>query len=232
MTIAVLQEKSNEDPNFITSTATITVTLTCTGGSTLHVWGTGDSTGGGHTMSISDSLNGSYTALDATNDTVNNQRVDQFVRVGVRAGVNVITLTFSANTVAKGIWVAEIGQVSPGAATVDVHTGQNQQTPTTTTDATTSGNVANINYPVLVLGFCLNVTAGQAAAAGTGFTSNKTAWAWGGANQAARSESKRVVTTGNQAATFTANANVSHTSLIAVYDEGPTLSSIVMGMNF
>jgi len=128
-----------------------------------------------------------------------------------------ITATYAASVDERIIDVKEIGGVA--ATPLDQHTGQLQATPTTGTDATTSGATATLTkQPALVSGFTLSTQYGTPTsdAAGTGFTSDQNQTLTGIAFVA---ESKRVTATTGVAATFTSAANFAHISLVAVFDE-------------
>lgn len=217
MTASVLQAVFNDDGLTGALGTTIAATLTVTAGSILHVftmWEAG-------TASCSDNVNGSYgTALDLVNDVPSGQNFGQFRFENAAAGSTTVTVTLSPTTDFKGICVVEIAGCKTSSA-LDGHTGQVQPTPGTGTDGATSGSASNSIQPAIIVGLTVSGPLSDTAtpSVGTGFTSNGTGWANGSAIQQGRAESKRITSTGAQAATFTVSDNVAHTTFIAIYDE-------------
>ena len=131
-------------------------------------------------------------------------------------GSDTITASISSSQSIRPLCVIEISGV--GATPYDISAGQDQATPTTGTDATTSTNGTSTGQPALVVGFCARVFNNSLTPkVGTGFTDGGAVW--GGSFGAARVESKRVTATGAQAATFTARDNAHHMTLMFVFDE-------------
>lgn len=212
------QEVSAEDPDFVSSGTTIAVAITVKAGRTVVIWCGNDSTAAA-TITVSDNVNGAYTQDGATvNDAANGQQWAKFVFVGSAAAALTVTMTLTAANVAKAIWAQEWS----GVRGVVGGAGQLQATPTTTTDATTSGTAAPTRFTAMLLGFCAHQSATPTAAtAGTGFATTKTAFAWGSGTVCARTEYKRVTNAAAVAATYTAALNDAHTTLSLLLEETP-----------
>lgn len=230
MAIGVLQEVSAEDADFVTTGTTIAVTLTVTAGSVLHVYGTHDSAGTVGTIACSDTVNGSYgAAINDRNDATNGQRIAQFSKLNAASGSTTVTITLGTTHVAKGVWVVEINNARLTGA-LDGSNDVNQVAPGTGANAVTV-SATNAVQPALVLAISQSYDGTPAPpAAGTGYTSTKTAFAWSGAAVTTRTEYKTVTNTGSQAATFTSSSGTAtFTSMIAIYDDvstsGPTINT-------
>lgn len=213
MTASVLQTVANTAASG--SATTLTQAITVSQGSTLHICVTCN-----NNFSISSVTDGSntYNLLDAFNATTGSRRVSHYAAYNVSAGSYTVSANYSGSVDARFIGIKEIGGVK--AAPLDKNTGQIQATPTTTTDATTSGNTATLStQPALVSGWCISTQYGGAAdTEGTGYTlESKAAFASGGMYYVA--ENKRVTATTAVAATFTSAANFEHVSVVAVFDE-------------
>lgn len=109
-----------------------------------------------------------------------------------------------------GLYVAEYSGLDPIAPFIN-SAGFPQNGPGSGTDAMTSGNANATTQPAVAIGFYFN-SLGQDSgteAAGTGYTGRTAVWApigSAGTVVCARAEDKRVTSTGNVAATFTATA--------------------------
>lgn len=220
MTIAVI---GTPQENSLLTATSIAVTLTgVTAGSTLAVFATCESgrsmtgIGTGGAAGCADSVNGSYGAAPVQNipDTTDTQRVACWLLQNSASGNPVVTVTFDASANFTGIWAAEVGGAATASA--DGSNGNWQATPTTTTDATTSGTITPSTQPGLIVSVCSNTNGTGATTAGTGFTDHGTGWAQAGP---ARFESKRYTTTSPIAGTYTAASNVDHVSLAMLFKE-------------
>lgn len=211
MSIGVLQVIENS----LLTTPTLTFTFpSLTAGSSIGVYGSCE---GSETMTCADTLNGSYgAAVDDILDVPDGQRVTSFKFQNSAGSATpvVVTLTFSAATNFTGGFATEVG----GAATAsyDGHNGQVQATPTTSTDAVTSGTATPTAQPGLILSCSSNTSGAAAPSAGTGFTDHGTGWVNAGP---ARLESKRYTATSAIAGTFTAGSNSAHTTLSLFFKE-------------
>jgi hypothetical protein len=219
VTASVLQEVTNNTQYGAGGTGTtLTLTATVTAGSTLWVIGICDDVG--TFTGVSDTLNGSYGAsIDAVDDSGAAQRAAAWAFQNSAGGSNTITLTTSS-TNWRAIYLAEVGGVR--TSSLDGHIAQLQTAPGTGTDGVTSGNATSANQPALVVGLAYAPATTFVCSAGTGFTT--------GASDATiglRGENKRVTSTGNQAATFTAGTNDHVISFVAVFDEtaGPVINT-------
>lgn len=216
MVASVLQEVVADAAGAATSIAA--PSLTAAGLTYLHV---GISFGDGATGTVSSvtsvpSL--TWTVIGSVvRDAGNGQSITHYKSSATAAGGVVVTANLSGSFTDRGIVVKEIGG-SDG--NVVGNAGQLQATPTTTTDATTSGNTGTLTEaPALLSGICIASGGAGQPAAGTGFTSDGVGWTFGGGTNLMRSESKRNTTTAAAAATFTAAANSSHMSLVAAWGE-------------
>jgi hypothetical protein len=226
MALSIIQEVSNEDPDFATTGTTIAVTLTVTAGSVLYVFVCHDSTGTAGTIACADNVNGTYgAALDDVNDATNAQRAAHFSFANSASGSITVTATLGTTHLAKGIWVVEIGGAK-GISPLDGHAGQHQTSPGTGANAVSTGTISNTIQPAMLVAFGLveDLTNG-APTAGTGFTSTKTAFAFGGV-ALCRSENKTLSTTGAQAGTFTTVSTNDTLVFGAIFDiAGPTITA-------
>ena len=136
-----------------------------------------------------------------------------------------MTVTFGAACTIKAIIVTEI----QGCLALDVHTGQTQDAPGTGTDVVSSGVVAPNKNTSIVIGYTRNRTSnGAAPAAGTGFTSTVTAWAFGTGINGMRSENKRVFTNSLVDGSFTAGVGTDNwVTFVIVYTESRNDSGFV-----
>ena len=221
MTISVLQVVESSVGAGVSATTIVGSITVASNGNSIDVYVSWDST-----TSITISSTGvtsvptyPWRYLGLINDATNLQGLAHFVADGVQAGTVTVTATFSATTDFRALCLKEIGDTSgsDSAATSPI---QNQQTPSTTTDATTSGLATSISQqPILLSGLSFNILGTSTPAAGTGFTSNGTGWTLGGGVASGRFESKRIASTDSVAATFTALNNVSHSSACVIFKE-------------
>lgn len=177
--------------------------------------------------SITDTQGNTYTQIGSPIDmTAAGYKMAHYYAQNIVGGssANTITVTLHFAETSKSVHVKEIrGGVISGNP--DTSAGQTQTSPTTSTDALTSGTATSTGQPALISGMSVEVTnTANTPAAGTGFSSDATAtntfasvWAW-------RMESNRVTSTGSQAATFTAHANTLHGTMMAVFDEIPAVN--------
>lgn len=214
MSISVLQSVVTDGTGSAATTITGSITTTANPG-TLHVFlGVFD---GVTISSLADGTN-TYTLLDAIDDSSHSRRAAHYEAHGVAPGTYTVTGTFSSSSNQRSLVIKEITGATN--ATADKHAGQLQATPTTTTDATTSGATATLaQQPALVSGFCQSTQySSPTDSAGTGFTTDSsTALTAGGMYIVG--ESKRVTATTGVAATFTSGSNFAHISFVAVFDE-------------
>lgn len=217
MTIAVLQELQTAAAG---NGGTIAQATTTVAGSSLDVYVTWDNGAGSITLSSVSDGSSVFTLRDTIVDTVNTQSIAHYTADSVAAGARTVTATFSAVTDFRGIWVKEIGATA-GYDSPNGHAGQNQQTPTTAANAVSSGATGTLSAATSLLSaLSLDVLGNVGPTAGTGFTAGATGWNFGGSN-AATSESFQVTGTAAQTATFTAAANDSHLTLVAIFKAVP-----------
>lgn len=196
----------------------IAVTITVTAGNALQVWVTNDSTSGA-VVTVDDSVNvGLYNQDTTVNDATNTQRTSQFHILGAAGGLTTITAHFSQSCGSIAIGVMEIS----GVSTYLGQNGQVQATPTTGTDATTSGAIAIGTAPAFLVGICCDWGgAATSPSHGTGFTTGTSAIFF----TSAQTELLNLASTGSFAATYTAAVNQAHTTLGAIF--GETLAPII-----
>lgn len=238
MTISVLQVVESSVGSGVNATTIVGSITVASNGNSIDVYVAWDSTA---SVTISSTGVASvptypWRYLGLANDATNLQGLAHFVADGVQAGVVTVTATFTVTgtptaTDFRALCLKEIGDTSgsDSAATSPI---QNQQTPSTTTDATTSGLATSISQqPILLSGLSFNILGTSTPAAGTGFTSNGTGWTLGGATASGRFESKRIASTANVAATFTALNNVSHSSACVIFKEKIATVTLVRPQN-
>jgi hypothetical protein len=217
MTAAVVQVVASTSG--ATTVASVSATVTGTiAGNTLGVFALIGSTAS--ITSISGSVNGPYGIVDTMFDPSTTYHLVSAYKSNIAGGTDVVSATFNFVASAYGIIVAEIGGVI--AMPLDGHIGQTQATPGTGTDGLTTGSgplSTNANQPALILA-CAYLSASATLAAGTGFTSNGSFAGSSSVGGTFRLESKRITSTGAQAATWTAGNNNPAMSLLMVFDEG------------
>lgn len=137
-------------------------------------------------------------------DSTNTQGTRFFYALNCKGGATVITATYQSSVSYRCIYVAEYSGIAKSGAFLNA-SSQQQIGPGTGTDAITSTNANATSQPALVWGFTNNYGDAGTTAAGTGFTSRTAVWNYGGGGPlGSRPEDKRVTSTGNVAATFTA----------------------------
>lgn len=222
MVASVLQEVVADAAGAATSIAS--PSLTAAGLTYLHAFVSFGDGATGTVSSITSVPSLTWTVIGSVvRDAGDGQSITQYRSSVTAAGGVVVTANLSGSFSDRGICVKEIGG-SDG--NVVGNAGQLQATPTTTTDATTSGNTGTLTEaPALLSGICIASGGAGQPAAGTGFTSDGVGWTFGGGTNLMRSESKRVTSTAAVAATFTAAANSAHMSLVAAWGEAASGSS-------
>lgn len=142
MAISILQENGNVDTSG--TLTTLSVTLTLTAGSSLHVCGWG----AGTTMSVADGVNTYSSALDVLQP--GSPQVAQFIANNVAAGSTTIAVTTnSANNI--GIWVREIGGTS--GADSGKHNSLDTASSVTTVNGTVGTALTPSQAPGLISSF-------------------------------------------------------------------------------
>ena len=221
MTISVLQVVESSVGSGVSATTIVGSITVASNGNSIDVYVAWDSTTGITISSTGVTSVPTYPwrYLGLANDATNVQGLAHFVADGVQAGAVTVTATFSATTDFRALCLKEIGDTS-GSDNAASSPIQNQQTPSTTADLTTSGLATAISQqPILVSGLSFNVLGTSIPSAGTGFTSDAAVWNFGGASTTGRTESKRIASTASVAATFTALNNVSHSSACVIFKE-------------
>lgn len=203
-----VQSGSNED---VSSGITLAVTLTgVVAGNTLHVWCVTDGSSSADPPACSSNVDGSFgSPLDDVHDTLHDNFVAHFSKIGVNGGSTTVTITWPTATFFRGICVMEIAN----ATTLIDHKANIQDTPGTSTDGVTSTSMTLVGTCLLVAVSYHTTTANNPPNAGTGFTSRGTMWP---SLSGARIESG-AFGAGSQAATATAVINQTHVTLGAAY---------------
>lgn len=132
----------------------------------------------------------------------------------VNGGSTELTATFSAAVSSRSIAFAEYSGLRTDGTIYGTNEDAqgNQATPGTGTDGVTTGNITPGEQPGVLIGFGFNVIAGNTPNAGTSFTDRGGVWTFGGANNFARLEDRRITSTSAVAATLTATNNQRHLS--------------------
>lgn len=221
----IIQVSSADDINAGSAATTLTTTLSgISANSTLVLFASSsdnDYTVGGTPAvgapSVSDSVNGSWpAALVNVDDNIALQRLSVFAKSGAIAtsGTTTFTVTWPRNAPGKGLVVLEVGCAGTGG--VFVANGQ-QQTPSTGTDVTTSGNVTPASNAGLLIACSFNDAGPPAPTPGTGFISVGTFLADGyGLGNLATVETKYSTSTTPIAGTFTSPSGA-QTATIAIW---------------
>lgn len=232
MTIAVAAEVCT--PDATAGATSIALAVTCSAGDCLHIavtHGASDTVSMAATpLTNTGSAITFSSALDNIDDTTNHQRIVHYYANNVPAQTTTITASFTGSATYRGIKIKRItGSSGYDSVASAAHAGQIQVTPTTSTDAVSSGNTSALSaQPALISGFSIATAVARTTAVGTGFTNDQTtAWQFGSGINMSASESKRVTSTSALAATFTAASNDSQSTVAAVFLEtsvaGPTL---------
>ena len=209
------------------SATTITVTLTPTAGNLLVFCVSGDSLDT-TSIALSDNLgtHNTFTQIGTDLVTAVDQRCAWWFAANCKGGATTFTATFSAATRFRTIYVAEYSGIATTNPFLNGARAENDN-PGTGTDAVSSGNANATSQPALVWGFCIDVNGSTTPNAGTGFTSRTGVWTT--ATCLGRPEDKRITTTGNVAATFTATTGTdAHGTGIGIFAEAavtPTVAS-------
>lgn len=169
--------------------------------------------------SVTDTAGNTFQELTSCHifDAANGQAVRAYYCANCLGNAaNVITLGWAVAHASRGILG---GQYSGLSGSPDRQDGQNEATPGTAADGCNSTPQTNAAQPAMCLGFCMNTGAlGGLPTAGTGFTSRLAGINLGGGTQA-RYEDKRLTSLAAVETTFTAAANVAHTTIMAIFDE-------------
>lgn len=217
MTIAVAQTVFASDATFANSGTTTPATITVAAGSYIHLGWTHESGSGQTVLSVVSSPTLTWTAGNVVNDASNGQANGDYASSVTAAGTYTITVTLTAAALVKGTIAKEI----TGSSGYDTGSkaGQLQASPTTTANATTTGNTPVLSaQPALISSFSIDNAGNAGPAVGTGFTDGGTGWGFGG-TALARAEHKRLTSTAASAATYTAGFNTAHASVAMVFLE-------------
>jgi cobalamin synthase len=192
-------------------------------------------TAGATTMTCADSINGSYpAALDTLN--LSGASVAHFAFGPSAGGTPTVTVTYSATSAFRGIFIAEITGTSGLDTGGTYHSGNAQNNPPTTTDAITSGTLT----PSIANGMCISASVdGNLSAAtftsGTGFTDlvpafmSSTFWQFTTGANHADAESKVYSSTAPFAATYTVSGTATFDGTVAVLFAQSGTPPILMG---
>lgn len=218
MPASVLQQVPHETHGALHPTEA--VTLTCVAGSPLHVCFTFDNSNGTTDITVASVPSLTWTKVDTQTDGLDSEVTQQWVASPFAAGGSItVTATFvTAQTGHSGVAAKEIGG-SSGYMT-GIHASNQQATPTTNPNAVTTGNTPTLtSQPALASSFCMDSAGGGTPAVGTGFTDDGAAWSGFTGTNLMRGESQRVTSTAALAATYTAAANDTNQSFVAIFAE-------------
>lgn len=131
-----------------------------------------------------------------------------------------VVATATGNMDFPAIYVAEYSGFKTSGARL-AFTGQHQATPTTSTDAVTSGLLGTLSEaPAGILAFSLNENSDGTPAAGTSFTALTACHTYeGSVTASSRPEHRRVTATTSVAGTFTAATNGPHKTAAWAFSE-------------
>lgn len=155
-----------------------------------------------------------YTEVGNFRDTTTQIGIIWGYAENVNGGSTELTATFSAAVSSRSIMFAEYSGLRTDGTIygTDEDAQGNQATPGTGTDGITTGNITPGEQPGVLIGFGFNVIAGNTPNSGTSFTDRGGVWTFGGANNFARLEDRRITATSPVAATLTATNNQRHLS--------------------
>jgi hypothetical protein len=130
---------------------------------------------GSNTIALADTLNGSFSVLDTLSISTNWTIAHGWV-ANPSGGADTVTATFSAASIFRGLWIAEIGGSGGPDLSGSPYHNANFQTSGT---AITSGNLTPSAQPGLCIGFTLDGNLVRTFTAGSGFTdlTPTTCWA-------------------------------------------------------
>lgn len=222
MAYAFVQQNSADNA---AAAATITVALTPTAGNLLVFCVAGDSADT-TSIALSDNLGSHNTFSQIGTDlvTASAQRCGWYFAANCQGGATTFTATFSTSTRFRTIYVAEYSGLT--ASPFLNGTRAEAVNPGSGADGINSGNANATSQPAMVWGFGIDIDGGTTPTAGTGFTSRTGVWS--SATCLGRPEDKRITTTGNVAATFTATTGTDdHAAGVGIFAEAaatPTVS--------
>lgn len=199
-----------------TGTAALTVAATLNGvvaGNTLvaHV-GYGNTTT--PTSTASDGT--AYSVGDAQRVNSDNQNGKVFYLENAGAGTHTVTVTLTGSEAFRRLRFYEVSGLATSSS-LDQNIGAGQTTPGTGANAVSStATAATTNATDFVMGFSQDTTDTNP---GTGTISAGTGYVINGVNRIMAVESKSVVATGAQIATFTQSTNVSTVTHVVAFKE-------------
>jgi hypothetical protein len=164
---------------------------------------------------ITDTQGNTYVYTQEVIDGTTNWKGEHWRAENIIGGANTVTVVWTFTAGDRSAVAKEIRDVT----VLDSFAAANPATPTTGTDALSSGNATVVQQPGIISGFAVSTISSAQPTAGTGFANDGGAQAFFGSTYGYRAESKRITATGAQAATFTATANERHIVLMAVYRE-------------
>lgn len=151
---------------------------------------------------------GAYTLGQSVYSSFTEQNSRIALLEAASSGSHTVVASFSANASYRAIRVIEID----GVGALDAWTGINTASPSTATDALTSGSVTSTDNNAIVVGLAINVDTSVAPSAGTAFTSH-----YSDAVTGDRIESRTQATAGSTSALFTAADTSPHQAFVVVF---------------
>lgn len=213
MTYAFVQKKQNSiSGGSSTTVASGNSDTAITAGNALF-WIVAYNAASARTITMAGNSN-TYTEVGNFRDTTTQIGLIWGYAENVNGGTTELTATFNASVSSRSICFAEYSGLRIDGTIYGANEDAegNQATPGTGTDGVTTGNITPGQQPGVLVGFAFDVIAGNTPNSGTGFTDRGGVWVFGGANNFARLEDKRVTSTSAVAATFTATNNQRHLS--------------------
>jgi hypothetical protein len=199
------------------SGTTISVTINPAAGNALVIWAAGEGTPVGDVTCADNATAVTDRPINASqNDDGFPVGITAFYRLNAPSGSRTLTVTFPTARTNRSLVVEEHSGLASYLGTNGIN---NQPTPTTAADATTSGLFNVTSAPAWLIGISLNWGAGAPVpAVGTGTNNAGQIFAYSGADYG-RSGNRRVTATGNAALLFTAGANARHYTAALVFAE-------------
>lgn len=175
---------------------------------------------GGISFTLSDTVGANDSWTEVGSGLINgNDRLKLFFLPNAAAGSCTVRCTFGSAVDYPAIYVVPVSGIVTSLPN-DMSAFQAQATPTTGTDAVSSGATATLSsQPQLVFGFSLETANNTGPAVGTGNTNIGVGWTFGGGTNACRAQHRRVTATTAVAATFTAVSNSNHMTGVATFIE-------------
>lgn len=222
MSIGVLQERQSSAGAGFVSSVSLAFTSNVTAGSACHAIGAHGSVTVTETFSDNNSNTWPGGVLDRVQDTVGGLWFYQQSTQNMNAGATTVTTSFSATRNFPCLWLKEIG----GAATTGSPDGHNSVTNASTTSQNLTAN--NANVPALVSVLSCNANTQEVPSLDGTYTASSAnpGWNFGGGISSTIAGHKRVTSGTTQSVTNTQASADALTTLMMVFDELQTGTTI------